>query len=813
MWLLYVSCAWVAGVFLGSKISLPLLALFLGLIPFALIPFLPGSRKTLIIAVLCLLALFGGGLHFPSSLPPADEHSLCFYNDKGIVELQGMVAEEPDIRDRLCLLTFSASEIIVNGERKEVSGTTLIQVPRYPAYRYGDVLKITGKLETPEPFDTFDYRSYLERQGIYSVIYYPGVEVLDHGQGLKPLQWIYSLRERLSASLARALPEPQGSLAQGILLGLRGNIPDSLNEAFSKTGTVHILAISGLNISIVIAMFLSLGILVFGRQRSIYIWLALVATWLYALLAGMNPPVIRAAIMGSLFLIAVYLGRQGSAIIALAFAAAVMVGIQPQLLWSVSFQLSFLAMAGLVFFYPYFQTWGRKGVASLFGARERIVATGNLITDGFAATLAAIVAVGPLIAYNFGVVSLVSPPATLLSLPALPAIIVIAAMVAFVGLFAPLMAQILGWLAWLFLSYLVLIVEGFDALPHSSLAVSTVSAWYVWGYYAILAGAIALFNHRNQLADFSSRLTSGIKKVAEGIPKPRLGFSTKWLIPVLLVVAILVWSVALTTPDDKLHVSFLDVGQGDAILIQTPNGQDILIDGGPDSQNINLELSEKLPFWDRTIDLMVCTQPHADHVTGLVEVLQRYKVKQVLEPGVSYNSSIYQEWLRLIEDKGIEYNIGRAGQEIDLGNGIEMEVLNPPEGLWEGTSDDVDNNGVVLRLSWGKLSFLFTADIREDVEFELIGQRANLKSTVLKVAHHGSETSTSQQFLAAVDPEVAVISVGADNSFGHPSPEMVERLIGRLGEDNVYRTNEDGTIEFVTDGERLWLRFTKSEGL
>jgi competence protein ComEC len=810
MWLLYVSCAWVAGIFLGSKISPPWLALALGLIPFALIPFLPGSRKTLIVAGLCLFTLLGGGLYFPSSLPPTDEHSLRFYNDQGIVEIQGMVAEETDIRDRYCLLTFSASEMIVNSEKEEVSGTALIRVPRYPTYHYGDVLKVTGELETPLQFEDFDYKSYLARQGIYSIIYYPGVEVLDRGQGFKPLQWIYSLRERLSASLASALPEPQGSLAQAILLGLRGNIPDSLYEAFSSTGTAHLLAISGLHISIIIAMFLSFGILVFGRRRSIYIWLTLILTWLYTLLAGMHPPIIRAAIMGSLFLIAEYLGRQRSAIIALAFAAAVMVGVQPNLLWTVSFQLSFLAMAGLILLYPYFQEWGRRGIASLFGARERIAAAGNMITDGFAATLAAIVAVGPLIAYNFGVVSLVALPATFFSLPALPFIIVLAALVAFVGLLASLAAQILGWLAWLFLSYLILVVQGFDALPHSSLEVTTVSAWHIWGYYAILAGVIAFLNHRKQLADFSSRFTSRIKKVVEGVPKPRLGFSMKWLILPLLLVAILVWSVALTAPDDKLHVSFLDVGQGDAILIQTPNGHDILIDGGPDLQKINLELSKKLPFWDRTIDLMVCTQPQADHVTGLVEVLQRYKVNQVLEPGVSYNSSIYQEWCNLVEDKGIEYNIARAGQEIDLGNGIEMEVLNPPEGLFEETSHDVDNNGVVLRLTWSKVSFLFTADIREEAEFELIVQRANLKSTVLKVAHHGSETSTTSQFLATVDPEVAVISAGADNPFGHPSPEVLERLIDRLGEDNVYRTDEDGTVEFITDGDRLWLRFTGS---
>ena len=297
--------------------------------------------------------------------------------------------------------------------------------------------------------------------------------------------------------------------------------------------------------------------------------------------------------------------------------------------------------------------------------------------------------------------------------------------------------------------------------------------------------------------------------MTRNVAKSWLRGHKKWLTLALLVIAILVWSVALTTPDDKLHVSFLDVGQGDAILIQTPNRQSILIDGGPDPQAINLELSKKLPFWDRTIDLMVSTQPHADHITGLVEVLQRYKVKQVLESEVHYDSSIYREWLRLVEQKQIKHEVAWAGQEIDLGSGIKVEVLNPPEGLFEGTSHDVDNNGVVLRLSWGEVSFLFTADIRQEAEFELIGQRANLRSTVLKVAHHGSKTSTMPQFLAAVDPEIAVISAGADNPFGHPSPEVVGRLVDSLGEDKVYRTDEDSTIEFITDGEKLWVRGEK----
>ncbi len=498
MWLLYISCAWVAGIFLGSKVGLPLVALSIGLVPFLFIPFFPGSKKNLIVIGLCLLAFLGGSLRFPSSLPQIDEHSLCFYNDKGIVEIQGMIADEPDVRSNFCFLEFSAREINVGGARKEVSGTALIRVPKYPAYHYGDLLQVTGESETPVPFNDFDYKSYLAQQGIYSVIYYPKIEVLDRGKGFKPLQWLYSSREHLSSSLAKALPEPQGSLAQGILLGIRGSIPHSLNQAFSRTGTAHLLAISGLHISIVIGMVLSLGIFVFGRQRYIYIWLALLAIWLYALLTGMRPPVIRGAIMGSLFLLAELLGRQRSTITALAFAAAVMVGIKPQILWSVSFQLSFLAMAGLIFFFPYFQTWGRKGVTAVFKDKEVMVNTGNMVTDCFAVTLAAIVAVWPLIAYNFGVVSLVALPATFFSLPALPAIIISSTLVALIGLFAPFVAQILGWLAWLFLSYLLLVVQGFNTLPLSYLEVNAIPIWLVWGYYVVLAAAMALVSHRKQ---------------------------------------------------------------------------------------------------------------------------------------------------------------------------------------------------------------------------------------------------------------------------------------------------------------------------
>lgn len=181
----------------------------------------------------------------------------------------------------------------------------------------------------------------------------------------------------------------------------------------------------------------------------------------------------------------------------------------------------------------------------------------------------------------------------------------------------------------------------------------------------------------------------------------------------------------------------------------------------------------------------------------------------MLEPGIASDTSIYQEWLKLISQKQITCTFVQAGQVLDLGQGIVIEVLNPPSTLLEGTTDDIDNNGIVLSLSWNNVSFLFTADIEMEAELKLISERAKLRSTVLKVAHHGSDTSTSSEFLAVVDPQVAVISAGKNNKFGHPHPEVIERLKAELIEDKIYTTGERGTVEFITDGQKLWVETDK----
>jgi competence protein ComEC len=283
-----------------------------------------------------------------------------------------------------------------------------------------------------------------------------------------------------------------------------------------------------------------------------------------------------------------------------------------------------------------------------------------------------------------------------------------------------------------------------------------------------------------------------------------LKLSAKWLVVPLVALAALVSFTAATLPDDRLHVSFLDVGEGDAILIQKGNTQ-VLVDGGPSPQAVTVELSGHMPFWDRTIDLLVLTHPHQDHLGGLVEVLKRYRVGNVIYPGMDYESPLFDEFLRCIEEKNIRSVNAVAGQQINMAGGVEIMVLNPPESPLAGTQSDVDNESVVLFVRYRNVSFLLTGDIMRETELELLRGRADVAGTVLKVAHHGSDTSSTAGFLAVTGPQIAVISCGADNKFGHPDGEVLERLGEKAGEENVLRTDINGTIDFTTDGERLWV--------
>ncbi len=793
MLLIYLSCIWVAGIWLGSAWELPAWLALLALAPLPLLLF-TRRRRPLLLTSLGIFLFVIAAVYAYGSLYNVDAGQVRYYNDGGTIAVRGTVAADPDERDRSTRLTLAVSEIAREDGWQQAGGEVLVFVPRYPAYSYGDYLQVTGELATPPALDDFDYRGYLAHQGIYSTLSYPRIEVLATGQGFAPLGWIYTLRGHLADGLAGALPEPQASLAQGIILGMRGNIPADLRADFARSGTSHLLAISGLHLGIMAGIVLALGVWLFGRRRYLYVWLALAAVWGYTVITGMNPPVLRGAIMASLFLIAEALGRQRSAITALTVAAAVMVGVSPYILGDAAFQLSFLAMAGLIFISPVLRDWGRRATAKL-GEEGALVAAANFAVDALSVSLGAVLAVWPVVAYYFGYVSLVGPLATFLALPVLPGIIVAGGLAALLFLAVPVVGQAVGWLAWLFLSYLLAVVGGLSA-PGASVTVASVHPAFIWGYYLVLA-ALLWWRARWQ----RRKLVSG----ASGLFRGDTGLSfpwKKWLIIPLLLAAVLVTSGAASLPDDDLHVSFLDVGEGDAVLIQVGSRQ-VLVDGGPGPQAVTNELGRRMPFWDRSLDLVVLTHPHADHLGGLVEVLRRYRVGQILAPDIASDAALYAAWQRLIGEKNIPATIARAGQRIDLGGGAVLEVLSPPPELLTGTESDVDNNGVVLHLSDGNISFLFTADIMAEAEWGLLRERAVDEVGVLKVAHHGSASSTGAAFLAVAGPQMAVISCGEGNRFGHPDEATLDRLDDYVAPEYIYRTDADGSIDFVTDGQTL----------
>ncbi|OGF24185.1 hypothetical protein A3H66_00800 [Candidatus Falkowbacteria bacterium RIFCSPLOWO2_02_FULL_45_21] len=254
---------------------------------------------------------------------------------------------------------------------------------------------------------------------------------------------------------------------------------------------------------------------------------------------------------------------------------------------------------------------------------------------------------------------------------------------------------------------------------------------------------------------------------------------------------------------NQLEIDFLDVGQGDAILIKTPAGQNILVDGGPDKTVIK-RLSQNLPWWDKRIDLMVLTHPHDDHVTGLNDVLKRYQVKKVLYTGATHNAPNYLAWLRLVRDKKVPLTIIDKEQTIDLGQGVRLEILYPNQSLAGQTLADLNQSSIVARLAYGRNKFLLTGDAGEEAEKKLIDSGADLKADVLKVGHHGSEYSTTLGFLEKIKPALAVIEVGRDNQFGHPNLRIIKRL--ERGGARIYRTDENGTIHLISDGKKITLR-------
>ncbi|NLG50984.1 MAG: DNA internalization-related competence protein ComEC/Rec2 [Chloroflexi bacterium] len=800
MTLIALTIAWMLGILFARQVGVSPLALGgLTLAGAGWAVWCRRSRRPCRQAVLLLAALLGGWRYW-LAVPRINEGHLAFYNDTGWVTVLGHVSADPSIRDTYTQLELSAHEVEVRERRYPVRGKVVLNVAHYPAYAYGDVLRVGGQLETPPVLDDFSYREYLAARGVRSLLRRPEVTQLEGRAGSALLRLMLRLKSWLRGVIEGVLPYPEAGLLCGLLLGLGHTLPDYLADAFRVVGLTHLIVISGYNISLVSQSAMTLA------GRFLYRWaallLSLAAIGLFTLFVGPSPPVARAALMGGLFVGAQLAGRKAHAPTSLAAASLCMTLWDPLSLWSVSFQLSFAATLGLILLAPALE---RRLIARLnaWGSAARTARWWGLARDGLLVTGAAQLATLPILWYHFQQVSVVSLLANVLVLPVQPAVMALGFAATVGGAVWEAAGRALGWLVWPWLRYTIWVAQELGGWSWAAVEVPRIPALLVWAVYGAMAWWLLAPRGSSLLADWRERLRRWRRQWRER-QQPGKRSSRLALVGLGLVV-VLVWSAVCSLPDDRLHVYFLDVGQGDAILLRAPGGYVVLVDGGPDPLALASRLGQVLPFWQRRVDLVVATHADQDHLAGLVPVLERYRVGHVLQPATMGEGALVAQWQAALQASGAQVVEASRDTRIWLGDDLCVEVLHPPLADGRGLQEADDNrDSVVLRIHQDAFALLLTADIDAEVEAELLQTGQPLQATLLKVAHHGSSSATSDRFLAAVSPQIAVISVGADNRFGHPGADVLQRL--ELADCQVFRTDEQGTVEVVTDGQRCWVQ-------
>ena len=769
-------------------------------------------------AALALCAMAGLARFAAHPLTPCWTPSdLAYYNlpaarafdqDAPQVTVTGYVSSYPLVSDGKQRLHVRVDARLEDGVAQPVTGTLRLSTGTRSRFRYGQPVRLRGRLVTPPQFEDFAYADYLARKGVFSLLYGAQIDPQPGPTRGNPVNRVlYALRARGEAVLNRLLPEPYAALANGMLLGIEAGIPDDLYDQFNLTGTSHVIVISGSNVALIAAVFAAVGTRLLGRRRAVYP--ALLGIAAFALLVGGDAAVLRAALMGGLFVHATALGRRSTALVSLALACWIMTLLNPLTLWDVGFQLSSAATAGLILFSPaitaaferFVSRFRRPATLPVIPpepvmespvagvAASSKVALRSLIQDGLLITIAANITTLPLVVFYFGRLSLVSLLTNLLIAPVQPLIMLwgsAGVLAGAAGLMWP--ARLLLLAPWLSLVWTVRMVEWTAALPGASLEI----AHYGLGGLLMTYGLIFAVTQRRTLMTRAKALGQIDRS---WLQSHLVGPATAGL---LSVAAVVIWAAALTQPDGRLHVHFLDIGQGDGILIQTPSGRQVLIDGGLSPQTLFSELGAVMPFWDRHLDMVLLTHPDGDHMAAQIDVPARFAVDQALDTSVSQANPDAQPWRDALAAAGATVHIDAAGGWIDLGDGVALWVLwPPPDGFAHEHADN--ENSLVVKLVYGAFSALLTGDAGLPAEAEWLRRGTPIQATVLKVGHHGSKSGSSPEFIRAVDPALAVIQVGAENSYGHPHAEVLATLDGRM----VLRTDQAGRIHVSSDGQTM----------
>jgi competence protein ComEC len=788
--LMWFSLAFVAGIVLASLVALSIWV-WIGLIIFSIVllilsqllfPRLLSTSSFFLFPVLLrpfsfvlLTAFFLGAARYQLSIPTFDAHHIAFFNDRDYdLLITGTIVEPPDYRDAYTNLRVRVQKVDT-GEgdlEDEVSGLLLVRVSNNQIFHYGDIIRLRGKVKTPPENEDFSYRDYLAGKQIHSYMTSAEVTILP-GVGGNPFsRTMYAIKDRSLANIYRIFPDPESSLLAGVLLGVDTGLTRELQQAFKNTGTAHIIAISGFNISIIAGLFFTFFSKFLGPRRGTV--LAILGIAFYTLLVGADAAVVRAAIMGSLALFARQVGRRQFALNTLLAVAMFMCIWNPLYIWDVGFQLSFFATLGLILYAAPFSEAANRLITRFFpiSAAEKFA---ELFSEFVLLTLAAQVTTIPIMAYHFQRISLVSFIANPFILPAQPAVMIVGGLAVLLSLIWLPLGQIAAWVAWPFVVYTIRMVEMFDSIPHGTLVLGDLSIWFVIIIYALLFA-----------------VTFGGAQIKEGIQsvKGRAGVVGVGAATLILLLALLLITRAATAiPDRLLHVTFLDVGSADAILIKTPNGKHVLINGGPSVTTLSDELGRRLPAFNRRLDWLIVAATEEEDVAALPRVIERYPPDAVLWSGnreASFSSRVLNEYLSL---QTFPVTDAEPEQILELGSGATLRVV---------TSGP---RGAILLLEWDNFRALLPVGMSFEA-LDALSDGAEIGPvSVLLLADSGYAESNPPAWIANLNPELVLLSVSAADENGMPDGEVLESV----KDYQLLRTDLQGWIEITTNGEQMWV--------
>ena len=780
--LMWFSLAFLGGILLGKLVSLSLwawvafavIAIFLSILSRVFASQVQSSTFLLQpFTFILLFAVFLGAARFQYSVPKFDAFHIAFFNDRDYdLLITGTLAEPPDYRDTYTNLRVKVEKVDTGDGDLPVSGLILVRASNNETYEYGERIRLRGKLKTPPENEDFSYRDYLAAQNIHSYMTIADITVLPGNRGNLIFRALYNFKERSFNNIYRLFPDPESSLLAGILLGVDTGLTRELQQAFKNTGTAHIIAISGFNISIIAGIFYTFFGRFFGDRRGAII--AITGIVMYTFVVGGDAAVVRAAVMGGLALLAKQLGRRQAALNTLLAVALLMCLWNPLYLWDVGFQLSFFATLGLILYAEPFSQAANRVITKYYPA-SAVEKFTKLFSEFVLLTLAAQLTTIPIMAYHFQRISLISFIANPFILPAQPAVMILGGIAVLLSLVWLPLGQIAAWIAWPFVVYTIRVVEIFDRVPHGTIFLGDFSIWFVVLFYA------ALLSVTFGWSSFKERIRSlGQRAGSVGVGS---------VIVILIIGLLLVWRAAVTVPDGLLHVTFMDVGSADGVLIKTPSGKNILINGGESVTTLSDELGRRVSSFDRQLDWLVVASSNEEQLAALPRVLERYPTSAALWSGnrqASFSARALNEYLI---SQSVPVTNAETGQVLYLGDGATLTVLS------------TGGRGSVLLLEYQNFRVLLPVGMSFDALDELRYGESIGSVSVLSLADSGYVSSNPEEWIVNLNPDLIVLSVDAADENGMPDAETLDVI----KDYSLLRTDVNGWIEVSTNGSQMWV--------